>query len=175
VNVASNIPIEEAECAYPVRIERYGLAADSGGAGRYRGGLAVEREWHLLQGKANLSIRSDRRDHPPYGLYGGAPGLGSVNLLYRDGVEEVLPTFVSTIFAAGERLYHRMPGGGGWGDPLERNPDAVAWDVKNEKVSLEAARDLYGVVFHANGFVDIEATAGLRDAMRDARGRRERR
>ena len=88
-NVASNIPIEQAECEYPVRIERYGLVRDSGGAGQFRGGLAIEREWWLLEGEAHLAIRSDRRDHLPYGLYGGRSGTGSINVLHdTDGSEE---------------------------------------------------------------------------------------
>src|SRR5437588_1132835 len=120
-NVASNIPVEDTECEYPVRIERYGLVRDSGGAGRFRGGLAVEREWRLLHGEAHLAIRSDRRVHLPYGLQGGQPGTPSTNVLHHaDGSEEVLPTMISTRMQAGERLYHRQPGGGGHGDPLLR-------------------------------------------------------
>ena len=162
-NVASNIPIEEAESGYPVRIERYGLVADSGGAGQYRGGLAIEREWQLLTGEAHLAIRSDRRDHLPYGLYGGQSGTGSINLLHRANGEEVLPTMISTSIQAGERIYHRQAGGGGWGDPRQRDPQAVARDVKNDKVSLSAARQHYGVVLDPETFaVDHEATQTLR-------------
>ncbi len=162
-NVASNIPIEEAESGYPVRIERYGLVADSGGAGQYRGGLAIEREWQLLTGEAHLAIRSDRRDHLPYGLYGGQSGTGSINLLHRANGEEVLPTMISTSIQAGERIYHRQAGGGGWGDPHQRDPQAVARDVKNDKVSLLAARQHYGVVLDPETFaVDHEATQTLR-------------
>jgi N-methylhydantoinase B len=162
-NVASNIPIEEAESGYPVRIERYGLVADSGGAGQYRGGLAIEREWQLLTGEAHLAIRSDRRDHLPYGLYGGQSGTGSINLLHRANGEEVLPTMISTSIQAGERIYHRQAGGGGWGDPRQRDPQAVARDVKNDKVSLLAARQHYGVVLDPETFaVDHEATQTLR-------------
>jgi N-methylhydantoinase B len=162
-NVASNIPIEQAECEYPVRIERYGLVQDSGGAGQYRGGLAIERDWRLLSGEAHLAIRSDRRDHFPYGLYGGKPGTGSVNILDHGESSEVLPTMVSTSMKAGERIYHRQPGGGGWGDPLRRGPDAVARDVRNEKVSVEAAREQYGVVVDPVTFeVDEQATEALR-------------
>ena len=80
INVASNIPVEHAETEYPLRIRRYGLVGDSGGAGRYRGGLAVEREWELLEGETHLAIRSDRRDHLPYGLYSGKPGTGSLTV-----------------------------------------------------------------------------------------------
>jgi N-methylhydantoinase B len=165
-NVASNIPVEEAESNYPLRIERYGLVRDSGGPGRFRGGLAVEREWRLLDGRAHLAIRSDRRDHLPYGLSGGRPGTGSTNVLRREsGEEETLITMVSTSMEAGERLYHRQAGGGGWGDPLERDPELVAQDVRNDKVSLASAREDYGVVLDPDTFaVDPEATACARQA-----------
>ena len=163
-NVASNIPVEEAESNYPLRIERYGLVRDSGGPGRFRGGMAVEREWRLLDGRAHLAIRSDRRDHLPYGLSGGRPGTGSINVLSREsGEEETLITMVSTSMEAGERLYHRQAGGGGWGDPLERDPELVAQDVRNDKVSLASARADYGVVLDPGTFaVDHEATASAR-------------
>ena len=163
-NVASNIPVEEAESNYPLRIERYGLVRDSGGPGRFRGGLAVEREWRLLDGRAHLAIRSDRRDHLPYGLSGGRPGTGSINVLRREsGEEETLITMVSTSIEAGERLYHRQAGGGGWGDPLERDPELVAQDVRNDKVSLASARDDYGVVLDPDTCaVDHDATAHAR-------------
>ena len=164
-NVASNIPIEQAECEYPVRIERYGLVRDSGGAGRYRGGMAIERSWRLLDGEANLSIRSDRRVHQPYGLHGGGPGAPSNVVLTRDGSSEVLPTMISTTMRAGDLLYHRQAGGGGWGDPFERPPEEVLADVRNDKVSPEAARELYGVVLDERTLaVDFEATAALRRA-----------
>ncbi len=165
-NVASNIPIEQAECEYPVRIERYGLVRDSGGAGQFRGGLAIEREWQLLDGEAHLAIRSDRRDHLPYGLYGGKEATGSINLLHHKDGEEVLPTMISTSIKAGERIYHCQAGGGGWGDPLARDPQAVARDVKNGKVSLEKAREDYGVVLDEETLaVDEEATAEVRKQM----------
>ena len=158
-NVASNIPIEEAECGYPIRIERYGYVPDSGGAGKYRGGLAIEREWRLLSGKAHLAIRSDRRDHLPYGLQGGKPGGGSINILQHTDREEVLPTMISTAIVEGERIYHRQAGGGGWGDPLERDPEAVARDVRNRKVSIEAAREAYGVALDPKTLKSVRETA----------------
>lgn len=165
-NVASNIPVEEAESNYPLRIERYGLVRDSGGPGRFRGGMAVEREWRLLDGRAHLAIRSDRRDHLPYGLSGGRPGTGSINVLSREsGEEETLITMVSTSMEAGERLYHRQAGGGGWGDPLERDAELVAQDVRNDKVSLASAREDYGVVLDPETFaVDHAATTRARQA-----------
>ncbi|MCW5850276.1 MAG: hydantoinase B/oxoprolinase family protein [Anaerolineae bacterium] len=171
-NVASNIPIEEAEAEYPVRIERYGLVQDSGGAGRFRGGLSVERQWRLLQGEAHLGIRSDRREHAPFGLQGGGTGETSINLLHHPDSRptDTLATMISTAMGEGDWLYHRMPGGGGWGDPLTRDPALVARDVLNEKVSLTAARDRYGVVLDpATLAVDEAATAVLR-AARGGRG-----
>jgi N-methylhydantoinase B len=162
-NVASNIPIEEAESNYPIRIERYGLVQDSGGPGKFRGGLAIQREWTLLEGDTHLAIRSDRRDHLPYGLFGGKPATGSLNLLKRPEGIETLPVMISTTMHANETLYHRQAGGGGFGDPLERVPQSVANDVRNEKVSRTAAREEYGVVFQGDSFeVDVAATKVLR-------------
>jgi len=75
---------------------------------------------------------------------------------------------VSTTIKAGERIYHRQAGGGGWGNPLERTPAAVARDVKNDKVSLEAARKQYGVVLNGQTLkVDEKATSTLREMMRN--------
>jgi N-methylhydantoinase B len=146
-----------------VRIERYGLVRDSGGAGRYRGGMAIERSWRLLEGQANLSIRSDRRAHRPYGLYGGQPGAPSTNVLSRPDGDVLLPTMISTTLHAGELVYHHMAGGGGWGDPFERPADEVARDVRDDKVSLEAAREQYGVALNERTLaVDEQATAALR-------------
>ncbi len=159
-NVASNIPVEQAECEYPVRIDRYGLVCDSGGPGKYRGGLAIEREWTLLSGQAHLAIRSDRRDHLPYGLYGGRPATGSTNVLYGSDGGEELPTMISTTMAAGERIYHRQAGGGGWGNPMERDPGAVARDVKNGKVSVDRAREQYGVVIDEGNLAVNQAETG---------------
>ena len=162
-NVAANIPVEQAECEYPVHIERYGLVPDSGGAGCYRGGLGIEREWRLLEDEAHLAIRSDRRDHPPYGLFGGRPGRGSINELRGEHDQKTLPTMISTSIKKGERIYHRQAGGGGWGNPLKRSPEAVERDVRNGKVSLAAARQEYGVVIDAETRkVDTAATQELR-------------
>lgn len=171
-NVASNIPVEQAEAEYPVRVERYGLVRDSGGAGKFRGGLAIEREWRLLSGQAHLAIRSDRRDHLPYGLYGGKPGTPSINILHAaaGSEEQILPTMISTTMAAGQRIYHKQAGGGGWGDPLQRDPAAVALDVKNDKVSAAAAREQYGVALNDSTLaVDLAATESLRRQLRQAR------
>ena len=159
--VISNIPAELMELEYPVRLEQYALAPDSGGAGRYRGGLAVVRDWRYLGEKpANLTIRSDRREHLPYGLYGGQPGAGSMSILNPGREDErTLPTMVTETMQPGELLRHIQPGGGGWGDPMSRDPEAVRQDVLDGKVSAEAARDSYGVVLRPGSLeIDPEAT-----------------
>lgn len=162
-NVAANIPIEQAETEYPVRVERYGYVPDTGGAGKYRGGLAIEREWRLLHGEAHLAIRSDRREYAPYGLFGGKAGRGTINILKHEDGDEVLPTMISTSIKAGELIYHRLAGGGGFGDPFARPAELVARDCKNGKISADAARREYGVVMNEKTFeVDEAATAHAR-------------
>jgi N-methylhydantoinase B len=164
-SLAANVPVEVAESEYPIVVERYGLVPDSGGAGLHRGGLAVERVWRCLTPDTSLIVRSDRAHHPPYGLAGGSSGAPSDNVLVRgDGAPEVLPPMFSIEIEAGDVYEHRTAGGGGWGDPLERDPAAVAADVANEKVSRDAARELYGVVLTEEGAVDEAATAALRTA-----------
>jgi N-methylhydantoinase B/oxoprolinase/acetone carboxylase alpha subunit len=144
-SLAANIPVEVAESEFPIRIERYGLVPDSGGAGKHRGGLAVERVWRCLTPDTSLIVRSDRAAHAPYGLLGGAPGAVSSNVLQsQDGSETVLPSMFSTTIGEGDLYVHRTAGGGGWGDPRERDPEAVRDDVLDGKVTPKAAEELYG-------------------------------
>jgi 5-oxoprolinase (ATP-hydrolysing) len=159
----ANIPVELAESDWPILIERYGLVADSGGAGRHRGGLAVERAWRVLAPDTAVHVRSDRQVHRPYGVAGGGEGAPSASRIERSGgrTEQMPPMFVE-LLQPGDLFHHRMPGGGGYGDPFERDPEAVALDVRDEKVSVEAARELYGVVVDADGLVDELATAEAR-------------
>jgi N-methylhydantoinase B/oxoprolinase/acetone carboxylase alpha subunit len=135
-SLAANIPFEVAESEFPIVIERYGLVPDSGGAGKHRGGLAVERVWRCLTPDTSLIVRSDRSAHPPYGLQGGKPGALSSNLLiHADGTEEVLPSMFSTTIQPGDVYVHRTAGGGGWGDPAKRDPAKHAADIADGKVS----------------------------------------
>ena len=166
---AANIPVEVAESEFPIMIERYGLVPDSGGPGRFRGGLAIERVWRSLAPTTTLQVRSDRQNHAPYGLSGGLEGGRSANLLTDGSGSHSYPPMFSTVVESGTVFDHRMAGGGGWGDPLDREPDAVADDVRNEKVGAASARDHYGVVLCDDGSVDAAATAGLRTTMRAAR------
>ena len=169
-SVAANVPVEVAESEFPIVVERYGFAPDTGGAGRYRGGLALERTWRCRTPSTSLVVRSDRSAHPPYGLAGGEPGATSENLLRRTTGEEVaLPPMFSAVVEPGEVFLHRTAGGGGFGDPLERQPEAVAEDVRDGKVSGPAARERYGVVLGPGGAVEPERTAALRAERRAGR------
>ena len=165
IATAANVPIEVAEAEFPIIIERYGLVPDSGGAGLHRGGLGLEKSWRPLV-PTSLLIRSDRQRHPPFGLMGGAPGGFSSNTVHRlSGEEQAFPPMFSDGLAAGELYHHLQAGGGGWGDPLERDPRRVADDVRNGKVGRGAARERYGVVLDGDLVVDVEATASTRRAM----------
>jgi len=144
-SLAANIPVEVAEAEFPIHIERYGLVPDSGGAGAHRGGLAIERAWRCQTPDTSLIVRSDRAVHPPYGLAGGGPGALSSNLLvHADGSEETLPSMFSMTIGAGELFVHRTAGGGGFGDPRERDPERVREDVLDGKLSPRAAEEQYG-------------------------------
>lgn len=162
----SNTPAEMVEADVPIAVERYALVPDTGGPGKYRGGLAVERHLRFRADGATLQIRSDRRDHPPYGLDGGLPGRGSdVSIRRADGTVEHRPAKFLTTVNAGDVFRVRLAGAGGHGDPFERDPAAVLRDVRDGKMSVAHARDAYGVVVDGTGFdLDAAATARLRAA-----------
>ena len=165
-NPAANIgnaPCEVVEQQAPLRVERYELVADSGGAGRWRGGLAVLRQLRYLGERATLQLRSDRRHHRPFGIHGGGPGAPSTNQLF-DGEETVeLPTKFVRPFLGGQAVRHVTAGAGGYGDPLARDPGLVLADVRNGKVSHRAAEEVYGVrVAGPPWRIDEAATARLR-------------
>ncbi len=161
----SNQPVELVEADLPLEVVRYGLVPDSGGAGRFRGGLAWQREFEVLAERAVLTIRSDRRDHPPYGLFGGGAGGASENVVTRGTRAEHVPGMPMNAITMqrGDRYRHVSPGGGGVGSPRERDPQLVLDDVLDGKVSIEAARDRYGVVISGDPLaVDRVATDELR-------------
>jgi N-methylhydantoinase B len=110
-----NTPVEALEHAYPIRVVRYSLRTDSGGRGKWRGGDGVVRDLRFLT-RAQITLLSDRRKIPPYGLEGGEPGAAGSNVLKRNGgQEEVLPSKFTTWVQAGDILSIQTPGGGGWG------------------------------------------------------------
>ncbi len=164
----SNAPAEMIEADQPIVVERYAMVADSGGPGRYRGGLALERHLRFKANRATLQIRSDRRDHPPYGLDGGSCGApSSVSIVRAGGREEACPAKFLTTVDDGDVLRVRLAGGGGHGDPLLRDPRAVLHDVREDKMTVAHARSAYGVAIGGSLLaVDEKETARLRAARR---------
>jgi N-methylhydantoinase B len=160
----SNQPVELIEAELPLEIVGYGFASDSGGPGKYRGGLAFNREWRLLSDEAIFTVRSDRRLHPPYGLGGGQPGAPSSNQIRSGDAERTLPPMpmAGLQLRRGDSFRHVGAGGGGYGDPFERDPAAVLEDVLDEKVSRAKARADYGVAIDGHGNVDYAETRRLR-------------
>lgn len=140
-----NTPAEVIENEYPLVVERYELRQDSGGAGEFRGGLGLRRDITPVEQSATVSTLMDRHQSQPYGLVGGAPGAaGTVKLLTATHTEPV-DSKMSLTVEPGETLSIRTPGGGGYGDPTARSPEAVVEDLRNEKISAAAAREEYGV------------------------------
>ena len=167
-NMASH-SIEVTEAEQPIRIEAYEFLPDKAGPGKFRGGVPFRRDYRFLEDEGVLQVRSDRRRFRPYGLYGGGPGRPSANWLNPDSENRALASKLTMTIRKGEVFRHELAGAGGWGDPLERDASAVLRDVRNELLSLEAARADYGVVIEA-GAVDPAATRRARDELRLARG-----
>jgi len=168
-NMASQ-PIEVTETEQPLQITAYEFIQDAMGPGKYRGGAPFRREYKLLADEAILQVRSDRHDFRPFGLYGGGAGKPSMNYLNPDRNPAPLPSKLTMTMRKGDLFRHEVAGAGGWGDPLERDPQAVLRDVRNEFVSEHSARADYGVMLAGTPLaVDEAATASLRREMRAAR------
>jgi N-methylhydantoinase B len=166
----TNVPNEFLEAYFPLRIERYETVPDSGGAGRFRGGNGVNTVYAFLE-PGEISIHDDRWFTSPWGVNGGAPGMRSRKLLIReDGSRQILPAKCDNIkVTAGDRLHFVTWGGGGWGDPFTRDPEAVARDVRSGLVT-EAGALAYGVVLRENVLINHDATEVLRTRLRSERG-----
>jgi N-methylhydantoinase B len=161
---AENIPVELAEARMPVIKRRYELVPDSGGPGRYRGGLAAEVELEFTgEGTAVVAAERSRAEDVP-GLYGGhsAPSKNSVVLFPGTDREERLGKKSEIPIRPGDHVLVRPAGGGGWGNPLERDPSAVEADVRAGYVSRGEAERSYGVVLDDAGTVDKTATEARR-------------
>lgn len=145
VNYA-NTPAELIEADLPIAVERYGFVADTGGAGRWRGGLAVERHLRFKIDRGTLQIRSDRRRHLAYGLDGGGPGAPAMATVTRaDGHEEDFPPKFLTTVNTGDILKVRLSGGGGHGNPGDRDPMLVREDLAEGKITSAHAASAYGL------------------------------
>jgi N-methylhydantoinase B len=163
--------VEILESEQPVEILACEFIPDAMGAGRFRGGAPYRRDYRFLEQEAVLQVRSDRRDVRPYGLYGGYPGSPSRNVLNPGEEAQPLPSKLTMTIRAGDVFRHELAGSGGWGDPLERDPERVLRDVRNGLLSIAAARASYGVIIDAAGrAIDRDATEVERDRISAARG-----
>jgi len=169
-----NLPTEFTESRFPFIVERLGLAVDSGGAGRYRGGLGYEKHLRMLKDAHFMSI-ADRSILACWGVKGGKAGRPFEVTIDLGGPDERMVDALADaeVVEAGQIIRIRTTGGGGWGDPLERPYDEVERDLRWGKVSFDGARESYGVV--AGGTkddvtIDAAASDALRAEMRSARG-----
>jgi N-methylhydantoinase B len=172
VGFLRNVPAETLETDMPVLIERYGLRPDSGGPGRYRGGMGIDLALRVLSPDTVLTARGmERIQFRPWGRRGGAPGaLGIATVTTESGDSRPTGKIDELLLQPGETVTFLSQGGGGYGDPYARDPAAVAADVRRGLVSADAAARDYGVVVRDHT-VDAEATAGLR-AQRPVAGAR---
>lgn len=164
-----NIPCEYLESYYPMRIERWETVTDTGGAGLHRGGNGVDVTYRFLE-PGTVAIHDDRWLTYPWGVNGGTPGARGRKWLVRaDGSTEVLPSKVHDVpVQPGDQLHFVTWGGGGWGDPLARDPELVALEIRRGLVSVDGARR-YGVVCDDEGVVDGDATTALRTELASVR------
>ena len=167
----TNVPNEFLERYFPLLIEKYESAADSGGAGLHRGGNGIHMSYRFLQ-RGDISIHDDRWFVPPWGVNGGKPAARSWKQLERaDGSSVRLGAKVDNVrVEQGDVLHFVTWGGGGWGDPLERDAELVAREVRQGLVSASAAKDQYGVAVTDTGEASRGATEALRARMRIERG-----
>jgi N-methylhydantoinase B len=166
-----NNPIEDIETHLPLRVSRYELRENASGPGEWRGGLGSVREFEYLD-DGGASVEADGHEFAPWAFKGGGEGWpAELRFIRRNGEVEPLPSKVPHMrVLAGERFACVGPAGGGYGDPLRRDPALVREDVADGFVSAEAARNDYGVMLTASGGVDGAATARLRDEMATTRG-----
>jgi N-methylhydantoinase B len=165
-----NGSIEGIELKCPVLVESRGLRRDSCGAGKFRGGLGIDmRVRNLVEGRWNFE-HARRLNCPPWGLWGGTAGEAGRYLMKLPTDADFKPMAGSHIPVPPEtQAIVRTGGGGGWGDPLDRDPQAVREDVREELVSRESARGLYGVVLRDDLTLDEGATRTQRDTLRSTR------
>ncbi|NBS23963.1 MAG: hydantoinase B/oxoprolinase family protein [Altererythrobacter sp.] len=166
----TNVPNEFLEKYFPLRIERYSTEPDSGGAGLHRGGNGIHMTYRFLA-DGEIAVHDDRWFVPPWGVNGGHPGMRARKVLERaDGTTEIVGNKVEDVpVKEGDLLHYITWGGGGWGDPLDRDPELVGLEIRQGLVTPEGAKH-YGVVADENGVIDSAATEALRAEIKAKRG-----
>lgn len=155
----SNLPVEALEREYPLLVEHYGFRIDSGGAGKYRGGLGIQRDIRVLHEGVTFSGLADRQRHAPWGIAGGRAGATGRYVLQRaDGTAQILSSKASDVPLGPEDIISvQTPGSGGYGDPAERERSLVLRDLAEAKVSVESAVRDYGIILNASGHSEANA------------------
>jgi N-methylhydantoinase B len=138
----SNLPVEGLEPEYPLRIERYELVRDSGGCGTWRGGMGMRRQVRVLDHECRVTVRGTRIETAPWGLFGGHDG-GRHRVEYEAGVAALERS--TGVLAPGQSIAIVTPGAGGYGPPDEREPDLVRRDLREDRISSDTAREVYGL------------------------------
>ncbi len=162
-----NTPVEVIELSYPLLVNGYGLLPDTGGPGKFRGGVGLYRSITLLRGKATVSVSTERSRLKPWGLAGGHPGTSSVLKVKHTNGDTKKPMHgkYTGILQEGDTVILETAGGGGFGDPLQREPEAVRTDVLEELISRQQAEEVYGVVLTGEELlIDHEATKKKRNS-----------
>jgi N-methylhydantoinase B len=163
----SNLPIEALEMEYPLHVLRYGLVPDTGGPGRFRGGLAIRKDIQVLV-PLLFSAHSDRHRFSPWGIQGGAPGKCGRFLLYSDHrrPRRIRSKISGFLLRKGDVLSAQTSGGGGFGQPIRREPERVLKDFVEGKLSRGHSKKNYGVVLTRTKKINYKATKILRDKMK---------
>ncbi|MFC1892443.1 hydantoinase B/oxoprolinase family protein [Chloroflexota bacterium] len=168
----ANVPAESQELEAPYRVLQFSVRPNSGGVGQYRGGCGMIKIFELLRGSGEICHRSERHTTQPWGLYGGGPAKSWYSEIVRkSGEKEIIPAKLIFPMNEGDQLHLYSGGGGGYGDPLQRDEEAVLEDVLDGKVSVESARADYGVVIDSGPTtVNHETTRKLREELARKRG-----
>jgi len=159
-----SVPAEILEREFPIVVDGFGYVSDTEGAGKFRGSLGIYKQWRFLS-PGKVMLRTNRLSRPSAGLAGGHPGELSANVLIAAAGETPLPrqSHIHMEVNPGDRIYHRVSGSGGFGEPAQRDPESVMCDVREGKVSLEQARHRYKVAIDPGTMtLDRAATAALR-------------
>ncbi|MCF6097300.1 hydantoinase B/oxoprolinase family protein [Thermovorax subterraneus] len=161
-----NMPVEVAETRYPILVEQYSFNLASGD-GKYRGGFGLIRDYRILNSNAELTTIASRYRYLPWGVNGGSPGSNNKVQVFSNGNIIERATFSNFPLKKNDLVRFISGGGGGYGNPLDRDPMMVLEDVKNEYITLEKALKVYGVVIEEKEgtlFVNMEKTQKLRQS-----------
>lgn len=138
-----NTPIEAFEMSYPLRVERYSLRTDTGGAGEYQGGMGIRRDIRVLDHVADFSLMSERRQSVPYGLAGGEPGARGADYHTSNGDRERIDAKTTRELQPNDLISVRTPGGGGYGSPIDRAEESIRRDLREDRISHSFIEEHY--------------------------------